>query len=240
MGKIYFKSVQYSGGFGDSYVYPILRSTDEREVGTWTDGKPLYEKSYEGTISSTQQTIEDFGQTTITMVSGVGMVAKTTGSQMAIGMLPSATNWQSGLHVAANALKLFTTNEVNGGTYRITIRYTKDGDPAGSGRWTSQRVPTVHYSTAEQVVGTWVDGSTIYEKTYELSSELQISNTTWTSTAITQTGIGKILGVEIFGESNYQGSGLANMSSNTIQLQTTRNSTAYCKYFTMRYTKAST
>ena len=165
MGKIYFKSVQYAGGFGDTYVYPIVRSTEEREVGAWTDGKPLYEKSYEGTISSTQQDIEDFGQTTITLVSGVGMVAKTTGSQMAIGMLPSANNWQSGLHVASNTLKLFTTSEVSGGTYRITIRYTKASDTAGSGRWTPQGVPTTHYSLAEQVVGTWVNGSTIYEKT---------------------------------------------------------------------------
>jgi len=100
-------------------------STSEKAVGVWVDGSIVYEKSYAGTISSTQQTIEDFGQTTITMVSGVGMVAKTTGSQMAFGMLPSATNWQSGLHITSNTLKLFTTNEVNGGTYRITIRYTK-------------------------------------------------------------------------------------------------------------------
>ena len=95
------------------------------------------------------------------------------------------------------------------------------------------------YSTDEQVVGTWIDGSTIYEKTYELSSELQISNTAWTSTSITMTGIDKILGVEIYGASNYQGSGLANISNSTLQLQTTRNATAYCKYFTIKYTKAS-
>ena len=31
-------------------------------------------------------------------------------------------------------------------------------------------VPAVHYSTEEQVVGEWIDGSTLYEKTYSVSS----------------------------------------------------------------------
>jgi len=180
MGQIYFNSVKYSGTTG-CFVKPEICSLTEREIGVWTDGKPLYEKSYTGTISSTQQTIEDFGQTTITMVSGVGMVAKTTGSQMAFGMLPSATNWQSGLHITSNTLKLFTTNEVNGGTYRITIRYTKNADTAGSGTWTSQGVPAVHYSTSEQVVGTWIDGGTIYEKTIMFQSNVTLTRGSWTS-----------------------------------------------------------
>ena len=55
--------------------------------------------------------------------------------------------------------------DVKTGASHITIQYTKTTDQPGSGTWTPQGVPAVHYSTDEQVVGTWTDGSTIYEKT---------------------------------------------------------------------------
>lgn len=38
-----------------------------------------------------------------------------------------------------------------------------------------------HYSTDEQVVGTWIDGSTLYEKTYSVSSSVSIG-TSWSET----------------------------------------------------------
>ena len=47
----------------------------------------------------------------------------------------------------------------------LTMQYTKTTDTAGSGKWTPQGVPAIHYSTDEQVIGTWIDGSTLYEKT---------------------------------------------------------------------------
>ena len=48
----------------------------------------------------------------------------------------------------------------------VTIQYTKTTDVAGSGKWGQDGVPAVHYSTSERVIGTWIDGSTLYEKTY--------------------------------------------------------------------------
>ena len=50
----------------------------------------------------------------------------------------------------------------------VNIWYTKDSDTPGSGEWTPSGVPTHHYSTDEQVVGTWIDGSTVYEKTFDV------------------------------------------------------------------------
>ena len=47
----------------------------------------------------------------------------------------------------------------------ITVWYTKTTDTAGSGSYTTLGVPAVHYSTDEQVVGTWIDGKTLYQKT---------------------------------------------------------------------------
>ena len=51
----------------------------------------------------------------------------------------------------------------------ITLQYTKTTDVAGSGSWTPQGVPTHHYSTDEQVVGTYL-GETLYEKIIVLSN----------------------------------------------------------------------
>ena len=57
------------------------------------------------------------------------------------------------------------------------LKKTKTTDVAGSGTWTPQGVPTVHYSTDEQVIGTWL-GETLYQKT------LHISNVQFDSTGI--------------------------------------------------------
>lgn len=98
----------------------------------------------------------------------------------------------------------------------------------------------MNYSTTEHAVGTWIDGSIIYEKTFELESQLTVSSSTWTSSGASGAGIEKIMGVELFGVSNYQGGGLANIQNNMIMLQTTRNSDAYVKEFSLRYIKTTT
>ena len=53
------------------------------------------------------------------------------------------------------------------------------GAGAGSGH---------NYSTTEQVVGTWIDGSTLYEKTFDLSS-VSLTDYTWTNNLLGTTGI---------------------------------------------------
>jgi hypothetical protein len=52
----------------------------------------------------------------------------------------------------------------------LTLRYTKTTDTAGSGQWTPQGVPAVHYSTDEQIVGTWIDRKPLYEKTFKIDN----------------------------------------------------------------------
>lgn len=105
---------------GGSHTY----STTEQEVGTWIDGSPVYEKSYSGTITNTQLTLETFTDGII-LIGGDGAIMKPTGSQMTLGILPSANTWSCGIHFTSSMLKLFTTSEVSNGTYRITVRYIK-------------------------------------------------------------------------------------------------------------------
>lgn len=42
-----------------------------------------------------------------------------------------------------------------------------------------------NYSTSEQVVGTWIDGSTLYEKTLTWSGTLVLSDSSWTTIPFT-------------------------------------------------------
>lgn len=114
-------------------------------------------------------------------------------------------------------------------TLTFDLAYLESSSTSGGGH---------SYSTSEQVVGTWIDGSTIYERTFELQSQLTVSSSTWTSSGISADGISKIMSVELFGVSNYQGGGLANIQNDVIMLQTTRNSDAYVKELSLRYTKS--
>ena len=57
-GKLYFiKDGQGEGG--PSYFFPVIYSTEEREVGVWKDGKPLYQKTVMESVSSTADIILD-------------------------------------------------------------------------------------------------------------------------------------------------------------------------------------
>lgn len=118
--------------------------------------------------------------------------------------------------------------------------YTDNADEIVEVAKSTASTPLHNYSTDEQVVGTWIDGSTIYEKTFELDNQLEVSYTSWTSTGITADYISAIFGAEMFGVSNYQGGALANIQNSVIQLQALRNSNAFPKAFTLHYTKSST
>lgn len=159
----------YGITYTTSNLQPIIYSTEEREIGVWTDGKPLYEKTITATTPSNANTdaqVADVSGLSIdTMVNISGMVYATSLGQTVPITWSYASNIMGSVYYADGYLKQLMTN-INycSKSERITIQYTKTTDTAGSGTWTPQGVPTVHYSTDEQVVGTW-QGETLYEKT---------------------------------------------------------------------------
>lgn len=66
------------------------------------------------------------------------------------------------------------SREVINANYDL-ILYTKSSDTAGSGSYNTLGVPTVHYSTDEQVIGTWMD-KPLYQKTITIPNQ-QVSQT---------------------------------------------------------------
>lgn len=96
------------------------------------------------------------------------------------------------------------------------------------------------YSTTEQVVGTWIDGSTIYETTWEFSTALWVESNTWTETDIDSSTIGKIINIQVMGETNelFDFFAASPTGAQHVRLLSARPTQGmYVKWLVMQYTK---
>lgn len=170
-GTIYF--ITDTNGNGDNFQ-PIIFSLEEREIGVWTDGKPLYERTLAANWSTSNVEIPlDFTPGTIFFKMAGSFK---TDSQNNVGYLgyyvSESNNTRAYYKNSTNSVVCQSTGSSYVGSGYITIQYTKSTDAPGSGTWTPQGIPAVHYSTNEHIVGTWTDGSTIYEKTLVIPTSL--------------------------------------------------------------------
>lgn len=146
---------------------PVIFSDNERCIGVWRDNKPLYQRTYAVTYGTSDNRIQlDFSPEVLMFVSG-GTYNKQTssGNMVSYGFYVSSTDrLQIYYQSNSNSLLVQSVDSYITGTGYVTIRYTKTTDVAGSGNWNTDGVPTIHYSTSEQVIGTWIDGKTIYQR----------------------------------------------------------------------------
>lgn len=94
------------------------------------------------------------------------------------------------------------------------------------------------YSTDERVVGKWIDGSDIYEKTFNKSITLGVQE--WTNTSETIENIKQLISVDAY----YSNSGAywcvsGRVLNNTVELLSFRSSGTPITDFTVRYTKTT-
>lgn len=138
-----------------------IHSTDERVIGQWTDGKPLYQKTIQTTI-----VVDTNGQITETPTDvaslNIDSLILLKGATNAVN-LPSVI-WNSAetypyiirlYHNSANHTIVTAANRKanDGNTLYITLQYTKSTDTA--------------VSSGEKIVGQWIDGKPIFEKVFE-------------------------------------------------------------------------
>lgn len=128
----------------------------------------------------------------------------------------------------------------HGGTAQHTIKvfgitYASGGSSSGSSK--------IEYSTEEKEVGTWIDGSKIYECTWNFSSPLLITSGNWsdTSIAVADTDIYIIVNCEAISSSGARWtfvSATTDLATTTyVRLLNARNTNVNVKYLTLRYTK---
>lgn len=233
---------------------PLIYDTVEREVGVWTDGKPLYQKTVHiNSLPSTTYSQVQYAHGILNVdmiVDYNGVVRWASGSvakMIRVAMFSSSAqdNFASNIAVEVDKTNIFIAVGTNRSSMNadITILYTKTTDTPGSGTWTKQGTLAHHYSTSEQIVGTWTDGKPIYEITYDLGSDTSISYNSWTTlTTVIIANIERIIDAK--GNTSSGGtysSFIATFnSSNQIQLQTSRNGNIQnVRYLTIQYTKST-
>lgn len=149
----------------------LIYSEEEREVGVWTDGKPLYQKTVNmGTLAAQNyKTVlfSDVGISNLEHVAYIDIVINDTHNVNFNRPDNVNTEFYSQLTATGIFLRTYSTAITRA---IATIQYTKTTDTAGSGIWTTTGEYAHHYSTDEHIVGTWVDGSTLYEKTIVINN----------------------------------------------------------------------
>ena len=153
-----WENANESSGGGVNY------STAEQVIGTWIDGKPLYQKTFSFTLTKNNRSsygeyphnIANVDTIFATDVSGIiNKQRPFTGTAGTIGA------W-------ANTTSIVVETGQDRSTYNavVTLMYTKTTDVAGSGKYAELGVPAVHYDDVERVVGTWF-GKPLYQKTID-------------------------------------------------------------------------
>lgn len=177
---VYLDGNLISGGI--TYLTPECYSTEERVVGCWIDGKPLYQKTMYAP-TGTFTVVADW-----TAINGFSNIDKLIETK--INVIRSAESRV--IYQRSDNTDVLPRFEANNGNiyyftdtntfafynwdWYITFQYTKSTDTAGSGILTPSGIPTVHYSTEEHVIGTWIDGSTLYEKSFVIDSNISGSH----------------------------------------------------------------
>lgn len=156
-------------------IYSVEKPADifslqERQVGVWTNGKPLYQCTILIPSVSTG-TLYNHNISNVEEIWVYDVKAKRNSAWFTSGHVfeNAYNNIPESFSVIAGETQVYTY--VYGNTVTdcyITLQYTKTTDTAGSGIWTPQGSYAHHYSTAEQIIGTWITGKPLYEKTLEI------------------------------------------------------------------------
>lgn len=114
-----------AGGIGDNNY-----STEERIVGTWIDGKPIYKRTFTGTVSGTQTGLSGITASSVSKLLRVeGYVQKNNWGGYAIGSYISGQAYGGVfINYGTGVLDLYSPSTVVGGTYDVTLYYTKTTD----------------------------------------------------------------------------------------------------------------
>ena len=201
MGQIRRNKIIYGGG--DALIQPVIYSTEERCIGVWADGKPLYERTYiGGTIPASSNLDIPIDTTNVDeiFISKAVTYSSTQGYSLILNdVIPTYAAHSKRIYISKSASKIVIDNGDTDNFYDrtyVTIIYTKTTDTAGDGDWSPLGIPAVHYSYNEQVVGTWVDGSTIYQKSFYMATGSISSSSHELSIPNDLSGIDRIIGCE--------------------------------------------
>ena len=173
---------------------PIIYSDNERVVGVWRDNKPLYQKTVSiGSLPNNATKITAHGISdidTICLIDGIAYDG--SGKTLPLGYV-NVDSYTYDVQVEVGKVNVEIKTKIDFSSYTgyVTLRYTKTTDVAGSGNWNTDGVPTVHYSTSEQVIGTYL-GKPLYQRTWN-NLTVAITANSWANTGISAIDIDVIV-----------------------------------------------
>ena len=245
-------------GQGTKIPREQIYSTSEKIVGCWTDGRPVYQK----TIPYTMPTVTSDGTRTIGSYVPIGASVqdvvdikafiKTSGGSVDIFNFidHTGTRYTRVCAITNSAssnpntlLCLSSYTGFSGVTAYITIQYTKTTDAANSFNYGDPN----DYNTTEKIVGTWVDGSTLYQKTINFGA-LPNATTKTVSAGVTASKVKSVKGYSTNGSSliplpfvvisdNSKSVGIS-LDSNGVNINTGTDRSGFTTtYVTIQYTK---
>lgn len=155
-----------------------IYDTTEKVVGKWTDGRPVYQKVFSDTIpNATDSTL---GAKNIALNLSIKNVIKsecwvydsTTGMYSKLNAINHTSDnyalrpiyYTIYNNVSSNPNRWKLTNystDYNGKDVYLILQYTKTTDAANSYNYADEN----DYSTTEHIVGKWIDGKPVYQKT---------------------------------------------------------------------------
>lgn len=235
---------------GSAYLDTNINSysTEERVVGTWLDGKPLYQKTIKFSTpinvdvnnAATVLDMRDFQELKyISVICSAALIREQGTYQAAVVMCAARKHTDTELVVYGYGTSAWTSMEY------ITLQYTKNSDNTIG----SMENP-YSYSIDEKIIGNWIDGNLLYQKTVYIDS---LPNNATKNIAHGISNISSIIGIDSYvkwsngwiadlpwvvdgddSETITVSAGLSN-----IQIVTKKDRTSMSAYVTLRYTKTS-
>ena len=116
-------------GIGDFY------STEEKQIGRWTDGKPLYQKTIDvGSLPNSSSKLVPHNISDIDFVPLITLTAKdSNGGYVSIPFVANSFAYQMSVYIAGANIKIDTFTNRTALSGYATIQYTKTTDTPGSG-----------------------------------------------------------------------------------------------------------
>lgn len=228
-----------------------IYSTEEKEVGVWTDGKPLYSK----TVTATSNVATSDGSWAD--ISGAMSPTISNAETLVDAQIHGTVNIDySMLRFCIVDGVIKCASKVSGnGWYtglKVTFFYTKTTDTPWSGKFVPQGYGYVSsgdiYSFEERRIGVYADGKPLYQKTVDFGA---LPNNTTKQVAHNVANLDKIAYVN--GIINYSGliygedmppvilnkSFRTAVRENVVEISTTDNLSSYGAIVTFQYTKTT-
>lgn len=208
-------------GFDKAFKYLFDNATEVSASALYSSGTNI------GSITIDGQTLDFFipssGGSTVTYNEGL-QSGTLVGTLTIDGVSHSLYCTEVEANPAGTATANLTKLGIGGTVYSIT----------GSGGGSSHT-----YSTTEQIVGTWIDGSDIFETTFDVTNPVAIG-VNWTGVqSIVIANIDRVISVQGFGDNlKYCFPLIGAHDAGYLECKSNTSNDNLVRYFTVQYTKS--